>query len=246
LKRYRKAAKTPRKINKNPCAFAPLRLCVSLLSEFCGIAKKVSPMSQQIKYPNDPEQAEWIFLTKQGDQAAFGNLVEKYQRPVYNLCYQMLNDADEAEDATQEVFLRAYAKLDTYDEQRQFSTWLFAIASHYCLDKLKSPRLPLVSWDSLSDFRADHNPAQPEKILLETETTQEVRALLETLKPDYRAAVVLKYWYTLSYQEIAQALDTTVSAIKSRLFYARKKMAQTAIQQQRVVIGSSQLMPVTG
>ena len=191
------------------------------------------------KYPNDPEQAKWITLTKQGDRAAFGNLVEKYQRPVYNLCYHMLRNADEAEDATQEVFLRAYAKLDTYDEQRQFSTWLFSIASHYCLDKLKSPRLPLVSWDSLRDYWPDGDTAQPEKILLGAETTQEVRALLETLKPDYRAAIILKYWYTLSYQEIAQTLDATVSAIKSRLFYARKKMAQTAIQQQRAVIGSS-------
>jgi RNA polymerase sigma-70 factor (ECF subfamily) len=198
------------------------------------------------KYPNTPEQTQWLTLTRQGDKTAFNNIVEKYQRPVYNLCYYMLNHADEAEDATQEVFLRAYAKLDTYDEQRQFSTWLFSIASHYCLDKLKSPRLPLVSWDSLRDYWPDGDTAQPEKILLEAETTREVRALLETLKPDYRAAIVLKYWYTLSYQEIAQTLNTTVSAVKSRLFYARQKMAQTAIQQRRAVIGSNQMMPAIG
>jgi RNA polymerase sigma-70 factor (ECF subfamily) len=140
--------------------------------------------------------------------------------------------------------LRAYAKLDTYDEQRQFSTWLFSIASHYCLDKLKSPRPLLVSWDSLRDYWPDGDTAQPEKILLEAEANREVRALLRTLKPNYRAAIVLKYWYTLSYQEIAQTLNTSVSAIKSRLFYARQKMARTALQQQRAVIGSSQMMPV--
>ena len=187
----------------------------------------------RLKYPNDSEQAGWIILTKQGDRAAFGNLVEKYQRPVYNLCYHMLRNADEAEDASQEAFLRAFAKLDTYDEQRQFSTWLFSIASHYCLDRLKSPRISLVSWDSLSAYWSDGNTAQPEKTFLKVEANQEVRDLLKTLRPDYRLIVILKYWYALSYQDIAQTLDTTVSVIKSKLFYARKKMARAAIQQER-------------
>ena len=194
------------------------------------------------KYPNDPEQAKWITLTRQGAQAAFDKIVERYQRPVYNLCYHMLRNAYEAEDATQEVFLRAYSKLDTYDEQRQFSTWLFPIASHYCLDRLKSPRVPLVSWDSLRDYWPDVNTAQPEKAFLKVEATQEVRDLLKTLRPDYRVIVILKYWYALSYQEIAQTLDTTVNVIKSKLFYARKKMAQTAIQQRRAIVPSRMVL----
>jgi len=197
------------------------------------------------KYPNTLEQTRWIALTRQGDKSAFNHIVEKYRQPVYNLCYQMLRNSHEAEDATQEVFLRAYTKLDTYEVRRQFSTWLFAIASHYCLDRLKSPRVPLISWDVLGDFYADRTIAQPEKTLLKTETTQEVRALLDTLQPDYRAAVVLKYWYTLPYQEIAQILDTTVSAIKSRVFYARKKMAQVALQRQTTTVDSP-LVPALG
>jgi len=189
-------------------------------------------MKPKSKYPNTSEQTRWITLTRQGDKTAFNHIVEKYRQPIYNLCYQMLRNGHEAEDATQEVFLRAYTKLDTYDERKRFSTWLFAIASHYCLDRLKSPCVPLISWDVLGDFYTDRTMAQPERTLLKTETRQEVRALLDTLQPDYRVAVVLKYWYTLSYWEIAQILDTTVSAIKSRLFYARKKMAQAALQQQ--------------
>ena len=191
-------------------------------------------MKPKSKYPNTPTQTQWITLTRQGDKSTFNYIVEKYRQRVYNLCYQMLRNHQEAEDAAQEVFLRAYTKLDTYDEQKQFSTWLFAIASHYCLDRLKSPRVPLVSWDVLGDFYADKSTAQPEKTLLKAEATQEVRALLDTLQPNYRAAVVLKYWYTLPYQEIADILGTTVSAIKSRVFYARKKMAQTMEQQTRM------------
>lgn len=201
-------------------------------------------MKSRGKYPNTPEQVRWITLTRQGDKAAFNHIVSKYQQPVYNLCYQMLRNGHEAEDAAQEVFLRAYTKLDTYDDRRQFSTWLFAIASHYCLDRLKSPRVPLISWDVLGDSYADRTTAQPERTLLKAETTQEIRALLDTLQPDYRAVVVLKYWYIMPYQEIAQILDTTVSAIKSRLFYARKKMAQVAMQRQATLtIGPS--LPAT-
>jgi len=196
-------------------------------------------MKPKSKYPNTSEQTRWITLARQGDKAAFNHIVEKYRQPIYNLCYQMLRNGHEAEDAAQEVFLRAYTKLDTYDDRKQFSTWLFAIASHYCLDLLKSPQVPLISWDVLDDFYLDRTIAQPERTLLTAETAEEVRALLNTLQPDYRAAVVLKYWYTLSYQEIAQISNTTVSATKSRLFYARKKMAQTAIRQQTLVAPGS-------
>jgi len=202
-------------------------------------------MKPKGKYPNTPEQTRWITLTRQGDKAAFNAIVEKYRQPVYNMCYQMLGNVHEAEDAAQEVFLRAYTKLDTYDERRQFSTWLFAIASHYCLDRLKSPRVPLISWDVLGDFYADRSTAQPEKTLLNAETTQEVRALLNALQPDYRAAVILKYWYTMPYKEIANILGTTVSAIKSRVFYARKKMARAAVQRQTTMV-TGPLVPVLG
>jgi RNA polymerase sigma-70 factor (ECF subfamily) len=184
---------------------------------------------------NPSDDIYWVRLTKQGARSAFSQLVVAYQRPIYNLCYRMLGDSMAAEDAAQEVFIRAYFKLDTYDEARKFSTWLYAIASHYCLDQVKRRRLTLISWEELAGWQQPYAQpgAQPERTLLAKETEQEVSRLIESLRPAYRMPVILKYWDGMSCEEIAQTLDTTVSAVKSKLFRARKMMARVAAQQEK-------------
>ena len=177
------------------------------------------------------EEKHWIARARQGDDEAFTQLVARYQRPVFNLCYRMLGDLTEAEDAAQETFIRAYTRLASYDPKRKFSSWLLAIASHYCIDRLRRRRFSLVSWEDLPPWRwlPDPHP-QPEEVALQHEAQRHVRALLDTLPPDYKAAVILRYWHELSYQEIAEVLDSTLPAIKSRLFRARQMMAQAAAQ----------------
>lgn len=185
-------------------------------------------------------EAVWVVSAKRGDRVAFTKIVEAYQRPIFSLCYRMLGDAAEAEDAAQEAFIRAFLKLDSYDSARKFSSWLFSIASHYCIDRLRKRRIQWLSLEALPPWRAnisDDKP-QPEEALVEVETTQEIRELLSTLPPDYRAAVVLKYWHNMPYEEIAELLNTTVSAIKSRLFRARKMMAEAAENQQAAMTSS--------
>lgn len=179
------------------------------------------------------EDIMWVVKTRNGSQAAFTCIVEKYQRPVCNLCYHMLKDGGEAEDAAQEVFVRVYTKLNSFDESRKFSTWLYAIASHYCLDKLRQRRCNLVPLDDLvSEFYiADSSAPQPEAALLHKEQHLEIRRLLATLPPDYRILVLLKYWQTMSYDEMADTLNTTVGAIKSKLFRARKTLAKALVEQ---------------
>lgn len=178
-------------------------------------------------YPSKSDQMVWISLTRHGDRRAFSNIVTAYQRPIYNFCYRMLQNKDEAEDAAQEVFLRAYTRLNSYDDRYKFSTWLFSIASHYCIDRLRSRRVQLVPWEAVAPWHSgpDQNAPQPERALLQAEAAGEVRLLLEALSPSYRTVIILKYWHTMSYQEIAQTLETTVSAVKSKLFRARKVMA---------------------
>ncbi len=180
--------------------------------------------------PNQILEAQWIVRARQGDQSAFSELVAVYQKPVFNVCYRMLGSRTDAEDAAQETFIRAFLKLNSYDPDRKFSSWLFSIASHYCIDRLRKQRMKLVSWDDLPPWRwiPAEKSSEPESVLMADEKSRELCALLDALPPDYRAAVVLKYWHQLSYDEIAETLETTVSAIKSKLFRARKMMAQAA------------------
>jgi len=177
------------------------------------------------------DEKVWLVRARQGDDEAFGRLVEAYQRPVFNVCYRMLGDPAEAEDAAQETFIRAYTRLASYDPERKFSSWLLSIASHYCIDRLRRRRFNLVSWDDLPPWRwlPDSDP-QPEEVALRHEAQQHAQELLQELPPDYRAAVILRYWYDMSYEEIAETLDSTLPAVKSRLFRARHVMAQAAAE----------------
>ena len=171
-------------------------------------------------------ELDWLKKAQKGDDLAFSYLVEAYQRPVYNLCYRMLGNAGDAEDAAQETFIRAYKALHRYDPSRKFSTWLLSIASNYCIDQHRRRKLPTFSYDALE------NPILPDKgIGMETKMMQDeqqakISALLEKLSPKDKAAVVMRYWYEYSYEEIAESLEISVSAVKSRLHRSRKELAE--------------------
>ena len=161
----------------------------------------------------------------QGDSTAFAHLVETYQRPVYNLCYRMLGNAEDAEDAAQETLLRAYKSLRRFDRSRSFATWLLSIAAHYCIDQLRRKDLVVTSIDDLVVPDVPEIAPDMDTRLVHKHEQQRVRALLEALEPIDRAAVVMYYWYDYSYDEICQELGLTMSAVKSRLHRARKAMA---------------------
>jgi RNA polymerase sigma-70 factor (ECF subfamily) len=179
------------------------------------------------------EESIWLEQARQGDKVAFGKLIEAYQGPVYNLAYRMLSNSGEAEEAAQEAFIRAFTRLDSYNPAHKFSTWLLSITSNYCIDQLRKRRAILLSIDEPLPphpaLSADQEK-RPESQLIMNEQQAMVQSLLEELAPDYRQAVVLRYWHELSYEEIAEMMDTTVSAIKSRLFRARKQLAEIALE----------------
>ena len=171
---------------------------------------------------------ELVQRARAGDDNAFAALVETYQTPIYNLCYRMLGEAGEAEDAAQETFLRAYHQLARYDPARSFKTWLFAIANHHCIDRLRKRRLTWLSLDAdLPPHPAlnEQSPG-PEEASVRREQTEMLQKLLAQLPPEDRSVVVMRYWYDLSYEEIAEATTTTVSAVKSRLHRARGNLGE--------------------
>jgi RNA polymerase sigma-70 factor (ECF subfamily) len=172
------------------------------------------------------QESSWLIEAQKGDAEAFTNLVVAYQRPVYNLCYRMLANVEDAEDAAQETFLRAYKSLGHYDNSRPFSTWVLSIAAHYCIDQIRRRRMLVVSIEDLPIPDLPERGPDMETKLSGKEERARLRTLLDTLEPTDRALVVMYYWYDFSYEEISQALKLTESAVKSRLHRARRAMAQ--------------------
>lgn len=182
-----------------------------------------------MKYePKDVREQEirWSLAAQDGDQQAFTFLIQRYERAVYNLCYRMLGNPNEAEDAAQEAFLRAYKALGRYDPERKFSTWVLSIASNYCIDQLRKKRLFALSLDEMPYLDVSDRGPGPEGELLMAERQDEVHGLLDVLNDTDRAAVIMRYWHELSYDEIGEALSLTNSAVKSRLHRARRSMAE--------------------
>ena len=173
-------------------------------------------------------ETQLIAEAKAGDKTAFSELVEKYQKPVFSVCYRMLGTPTAAEDAAQEAFIRAYQALDRYDPERSFATWILSIASNYSIDQLRKKKVTILSMDSEKHaWLAPPDPGpSPEKVALDKEKNALVQSILADLPETDRAAVILQYWHDYSYEEIAETLDLSSSAVKSRLFRARKLMAE--------------------
>lgn len=180
------------------------------------------------------EEQVWLRAAIDGDNEAFSKVVMTYQTPVYNLCSRMLGDPQDAEDAAQETFWRAYQNMRKYDPDRSFITWLLSIAAHYCIDQQRKKRLPSIDFDALPDeIIPDVSQISPEHALTHKQQNVHIQKVLNQLAPDDRAAIILRYWYAFSEQEIADTLHITVSAVKSRLFRSRKQIALLMNDQQK-------------
>jgi RNA polymerase sigma-70 factor (ECF subfamily) len=167
----------------------------------------------------------------QGDQGAFGDLVTRYQSAVYNMAYRMLGNPTDAEDAAQEVFVRAWNQLHTFQLDRRFSTWLLSIASHHCIDVLRR-RKPSAPLDGVALYVQSNEPAPIERVM-QSEQRDTVRALLNTLPDKYRSVTVLRYYNDLSYEEIARVTGLTESAVKTQLHRARRMLADKMLEERQ-------------
>ncbi len=158
-----------------------------------------------------------------GDEFAFVSLYNRYKGPVYAFCVKMLLDRSLAQDVMQETFLRLYENRERLMKTSSFKAWLFTIARNQCLNQLRRmPRhVPLDETTARGLALTDAPLHRMEK----SEQIEMVSRFLAQLKPDYREVIVLREYQNLSYEEIAAVTRSTLSAVKSRLFKARRKLA---------------------
>jgi RNA polymerase sigma-70 factor (ECF subfamily) len=159
---------------------------------------------------------------RNGDREAFTDLVVRYQRPVYNAAFWVLRSVEDAQDVAQNVFLRVAERLDEYDGQFKFFSWIYRIAVNESLNTLRrhGREEPL---DDDIDIE-DPNGDDPESHLRKAEVSQRIRSAMMTLSTNDRVVLTLRHFSECSYQEIAQILELDEKTVKSRLFEARQRL----------------------
>lgn len=175
----------------------------------------------------EPSDANLVQQCLRGDNKGFDLLAKRYQRQVYSFCYRMLGDAEEAADAAQESFVKAYYALENFRLDAKFSTWLFRIASNACIDlsrRRKSRRTV-----SLDEVEAEAGPsasedAGPEQVVLRGETDRLVHEAVECLPEKYRTALVMFHFNEMSIRDISEALGRPEGTVKSDLHIGREML----------------------
>ncbi|MEI6021624.1 MAG: sigma-70 family RNA polymerase sigma factor [Bacteroidota bacterium] len=166
-----------------------------------------------------------------GDQKAYAELLQRYHESVYFMMMKMCNNKDDAEDLTIEAFGRAFKKLEQYNPEFAFSTWLFKIASNNAIDFLRRKKQKnAISIDSgfEDSERPDHSAnivsqtLDPEESFIKKQKIEAVRVLVENIKPMYREMIELFYFQEMSHEEISQKLNLPIGTIKAQLFRARE------------------------
>ncbi len=166
---------------------------------------------------------ELMKLAVEGALSAFEILVERYKVPVFSLCFQMLRSREDAEEASQETFLKAYRARHLFDLERRFGPWILKIATNTSRDALRK-RKTMREYPS-SDFlarEADHFGSDAKGVMDPTELeAEEVRMVLESLSEENRLPLVLKYLHGMKNREIAETLDISLTSLKVRLSRGR-------------------------
>ncbi|MCC3359363.1 RNA polymerase sigma factor SigW [Bacillus sp. REN16] len=172
-----------------------------------------------------------IRQTKNGDQSAYGEIVEFYKDKVFQICYRMLGNRHEAEDIAQEAFIRAYVNIHSYDLNKKFSTWLYRIATNLSIDRIRKKKpdyyldAELAGSDGLTMYsQVAADTALPEDELETMELQELIQAEILKLPDKYRSVIVLKYIEEFSLKEIGEILDLPVGTVKTRIHRGREAL----------------------
>lgn len=169
-----------------------------------------------------------VVKARQGDQKAYADLMVRYKDSIYFMILKMVNNKEDAMDLMVETFAKAFEKLDKYQPDYAFSTWLFRVATNNCIDFIRKKKLNTMSIHGMMDEDGDEKPLQiradtlnPEETSIKKQQTKELKQLIEGLPLRYRNLITLRYFDELSYEEIAQHLDLPLGTVKAQLFRAR-------------------------
>lgn len=178
-----------------------------------------------------PEDLDLVQRALAGSQDAFRDLLVRYQRPVLSLIRRMVRSSSQAEDLAQEVFLKAFRALGSFDQSRKFSSWLFKIAHNTAIDQLRRKELVTVPLETpdrdqpdLVAVLPDVSAETPADRVERRDLAAAIEGAIDGLKPLYREVVILRYQEGLTYEEIAEVADLPLGTVKTHLFRARKAM----------------------
>ncbi|MEO8216181.1 MAG: RNA polymerase sigma factor [Acidobacteriota bacterium] len=157
-----------------------------------------------------------------GDLEAFGGLVERYQGPVFRVVLHMVSSYEDAQEVSQQVFLKAFEHLSSFDPNRRFFSWIYRIAVNESINHVHARK----NFETLDNEQQDghRNPLQSYEA---TERSRMVREAVMSLSPTYREVIVLRHFLSLSYQEAADVLQVPEKTVKSRLFTARQLLKES-------------------
>ncbi|NBC00451.1 MAG: sigma-70 family RNA polymerase sigma factor [Bacteroidetes bacterium] len=177
-----------------------------------------------------------IEAMRDGDEFAFVSLYNRYKDQVYGFCLKMLLNEERAADVMQDTFLRVYENRERLLHAGSFRSWLFTIARNQCLNVIRREKRQVSLEPKMREEASRQASQKPSAPLEKSEQVALVNQCLAQLKPDYREVIILREYQNLSYREIAAVTRSTLSAVKSRLFKARRKLAtllKPAVERQR-------------
>lgn len=196
--------------------------------------KPAEEPSSHLRLPDEALALE----ARHGSERAFRELVLRWQRPVYSLIVRRVRDRAEAEDLTQETFLKAHRALSRYDPERRFSSWLLRIAHNAAIDALRKRHLPTVPLERPAEEEgrheieiADESRPSPEERAVGRQLGNAFRAAVAELRAEHREALLLRFEEQLSYEEIAELLDLPLGTVKTFIFRARQELAKRLARQ---------------
>lgn len=188
-----------------------------------SIADQLFEPSIVLMIEQDDEQL--VRLTLKGDKNAFADLVERYQKPMFNVAFRICGNREDASDVTQASFLKAYEQLKQFDSRFKFYSWLYRITVNGSLNFINSKR----RFEELSDEMVSSEQS-PDNQYSENDTSRAIQDALMKLTPEYRIVVVLSHFHEFSYKQMSDVLDIPEKTIKSRLFSARQNLRQILLK----------------